>query len=89
MRRKHNEKEKHDETTIMGMPATDALEILLFVVFLAGVLGSIFRERFVYVVFGMIIVLLIYESYQRKKERAVLEKKFDEVMLEKRKQAGI
>ncbi|MFC1732982.1 hypothetical protein ACFL6I_21995 [candidate division KSB1 bacterium] len=67
------------------MPVDDALEIILFIMFLAAALGAIFREKFVYVVFVMILILIVYESLRRGKENRALEKKLDDLILKKRK----
>ena len=80
---------KKEGTRLMGMPVNEALELILFIIFLAAVLGAIFREKFVYVVFALIVLLMLYEGHQRRKEKKLIEKKFDEVLLKKRREAGL
>ncbi|MFO8015644.1 MAG: hypothetical protein R6U32_00925 [Candidatus Woesearchaeota archaeon] len=83
------EKEEKGERRLLGMPLHEALELILFIMFLAGALGVIFREKFLYVVFGFIVLLILFESYDRQKERRKLEKKLDETIIEKKDKAGI
>lgn len=75
------------ETKLLKIPVVDAAELVLFIVFLAAALGAIFRERFLYVVFGMIVALILAEGYRRKKEKDVLEDRIDNALLKKRKEA--
>jgi len=82
-------KPAQEGTKLLNMPINEALEILLFLMILAAILGAVFRERFVYVVFVMIILLLIYEGRQRRKEKNEIEKKFDEALMKKRKEVGL
>ncbi|PIN85903.1 hypothetical protein COV19_07470 [Candidatus Woesearchaeota archaeon CG10_big_fil_rev_8_21_14_0_10_44_13] len=72
------------ETRVLKMPVADAIELLLFIMFLAAALGAIFRQRFLYIIFGLIIVLMLAEGYRRKREKEKLEKKIDDALLKKR-----
>lgn len=77
------------ESRILKIPLADAVEMLLFTILLAAALGAIFRIRFLYIVFAMVAVLMVIECWQRGKERDRLEKKIDDALLRKRKEASI
>lgn len=77
-------REKKDETIILGMPAMEAAEVILLIVLLAAAMGAIFRERFLLVVLLFIIAVLIMDSHRRKRERDLLEDKLDRLILDRR-----
>jgi Ca2+/Na+ antiporter len=71
----------------LRMPLEDAIEIILFTIFLAAFLGFIFHEKFLYIVFILIVVLFLYEvyHYEKKKKKLIksMEAKLDELIRER------
>ncbi len=64
----------------------DAIELLLFIIFLAAVLGAFFRERFVYIIFAAIIICVWLEMRRQKKEKNSMEKKVEKRIRELKKE---
>lgn len=65
---------------LLGMPVTEAFELLLFIVFLAAALGAIFRERFLFVVLGLLAIMMLVEVHKRSREGRHVEKKIDRAL---------
>lgn len=65
---------------LFGMPVTEAFELLLFIVFLAAALGAIFRERFLFVVLGLLVIMMLIECHKRSREGRHVEKKIDRAL---------
>ncbi|MCX8147249.1 MAG: hypothetical protein N3D84_02170 [Candidatus Woesearchaeota archaeon] len=100
MRKTEHKKEKEDikeedvkaienieGVSFLRMPLEDAVEMLLFTIFLAAFLGFIFKENFLYLVFILIAALFLYEvyNYTKKKKKLIknMEAKLDELMKER------
>jgi len=52
----------------LNMPMFDALELGLFIILIAGALGIIYREKFLYVVLVLIVFFALTELYRDYKE---------------------
>lgn len=64
-------------TKILKISIHDAIELGLFIAFLAAVLGTIFREKFIYLIFAAIILFAGIELRRYNQERKKAELKFD------------
>lgn len=87
-------KEVEGGSTFLRVPIDDAVEIILFVMFLAAVLGAVFKERFLYLIFAAIVIFILIELRRFRKEKMEIEKKVDKEIEEyerkkaKRKKRG-
>lgn len=74
-------KEEKEGITFLSMSIDDAIEILLFTVFLAATLGSVFRQNFIYVVFFVIVIFAWFEMFCRRSRKNQEEKQKQKHML--------
>jgi hypothetical protein len=58
------------KTHFLRMPFFDAIELSLVIILIAAALGIIYKENFLYVVLGMIIILALVELHRDLKERS-------------------
>lgn len=78
--REEGHKKPRLPSRLLGMPATEAFELLLFIVFLAAALGAIFREKFLFVVLGLLVIMMLIEGHKRSREGMQVEKKIDRAL---------
>ena len=57
------------KTHFLSMPFFDAIELCLIIILLAASLGIIYKEKFLYAVLGIIVILAIVELHRDLKER--------------------
>ncbi|MFC1752404.1 hypothetical protein ACFL96_03305 [Thermoproteota archaeon] len=75
-------RKKEVKETAFRMSLDDAIELVLFIIFLSAVLGAVFKEKFVYVMFGIIIVAVIIEMIRYRKDKKIMNNKLDKRIIE-------